>query len=1035
MKKIIFLLIIALGLSSVLSAQQPQTSVTISGVVLDELSEPLAGASVYIKNKAGVGTITDGDGKFSLKANPGDVLEVNYIGYVKYEYRVEKAQSGVVFQLKEDAQQLDEVVVTGMGSTQRKISTVAAISSVNVKDLQTPSPSIANMLAGRVAGVFSLQTSGEPGKNLAEFWVRGIGTFGASSGALVLVDGIEGDLNALDAADLESISVLKDASATAVYGVRGANGVVLVTTKKGEAGKLSITGRANASLSQLKRLPKYIGAYEYALLANEANVVRGNSELYSPLDLEIIKDGLDPDIYPDVNWQDVLLNDFSWKQSYYVSGRGGGDIARYFLSLGFSNEDAAYKVDKTSIYAQNVGYSTYNFRTNLDIDLTKTTTLFFSSNGWMARRKEPGQGNTDYVWDAQARNNPLLLPVQYSTGQYPATGADMNMSPWVLINYTGAKMSEDYKAEVTLALNQDLSFITPGLKIRAQGAYNVEQYFTEARTIRPPMYQALGRNRNGELILIQRVNESNASYSYSTSQYRKYFFESTLNYEKKLNDLHRVSALIYYYLSDSKDTDDASGSLNAIPLRYQGLSSRLTYNYNDTYMIDFNFGYTGSENFQPGRQYGFFPSIAVGWIPSQYEFWKQGMPWFTFLKIRASYGTVGNDRITSTRFPYLTKVSRSSGGVWSSTASVEKVNESVIGADNLMWEKAVKGDIGIEGKFLKNDKLSFVIDFFQDQRNGIFQQRVQVPDIVGVVSMPYGNVGRMKSFGSDGNVAYMQDINKDMRFTIRGNYSYSRNIVQNWEQSIEKYPYLQNSGLPYNIFRGYRAIGLFKDEDDIKYSPSQSSLGSPMPGDIKYMDVNGDGKVNSEDKVPLTYNNYPKLSYGFGGEFNYKSMSIGVLFRGTGRTDYVREGNGNGTGYIPFRDGQYGNVLTIAADPKNRWIPLDYALANGIDPALAENPNAMFPRLQYGYNNNNAQPSDFWIGDSRYLRLQEITLNYNLKHNILRKAGISSVDLQLVGNNLYVWDKVKLFDPEQAASNGRAYPIPAVYSIQIYLNL
>jgi TonB-linked SusC/RagA family outer membrane protein len=451
-------------------------------------------------------------------------------------------------------------------------------------------------------------------------------------------------------------------------------------------------------------------------------------------------------------------------------------------------------------------------------------------------------------------------------------------------------------------------------------------------------------------------------------------------------------------------------------------------------MVDVNFGYTGSENFQPGKQYGFFPSIAAGWVPSSYKFVKDNLSWVDFLKIRASYGSVGNDRLAGNRrFPYITLVNNLSKNPWGSMA-VETVNETVIGADNLAWEKAIKADLGIEGRFWK-DKISFVIDFFQDQRDGIFQPRVQIPEYVGVITMPYGNVGKMKSYGSDGNISYMQELGKDMSFTVRANYTYSKNLVQNWEQMYEKYSYLERTGYPNDVLRGYQALGLFKSEDEVLHSPSQSYLGTVQAGDIKYKDVNGDGEINEDDKVPLSRNTYPMLMYGIGGEFRYKNFTVGVLFKGTGKTDYYHVGQNNGMGYIPFFEEESGNVLSIANDPRNRWIPMDYALANGIDPALAENPNALFPKLQYGKNNNNSQLSDFWKGDARYLRLQEVTLNYNLKQSALKKIGIASIDIQLVGTNLYIWDKVKIFDPEQANKNGRVYPIPSVYTLQLYINI
>jgi TonB-linked SusC/RagA family outer membrane protein len=1043
MKKILYIFCLLLSVSLSLQAQKTQ-AFTMEGTVLDETGETFPGVSVYLKSKLNIGgTISDGNGHFSIKAEKGDVIVFSFMGYENVEMFVENEDKNLRVKFSEAARQLEEVVIVGLG-TQRKISSVAAVSTIDASQLQVPASSVANLLGGKVAGVISMQTSGEPGQNISEFWVRGIGTFGASSGALVLIDGLESDINSIDAADIESFSVLKDASATAVYGVRGANGVVLITTKRGQEGKLSITGRANWSLSHLRRVPDYLRAYDYANLVNEAMEVRGEKARYSNIEMDIIREGLDLDMYPDVSWQDEVLNRNSFKQTYYASARGGGNVARYFISLGGSSETGAYKYDKTSPYASNVGYNTYSFRTNIDLDLTKTTRLYFGTDGFLSVRNEPGLANTDYIWAAQSQINPLMLPIRYSNGQLPGGGDNEASSPYVQINHVGKASTQQFKGKMTISIDQNLSMLLDGLKIRAQGAYDIQPYFFERRYIQPALYQALSRNVLGELVTKETVKKQDVTYGKTMLQYRKYHFESTLNYDHLFGSDHRVSGLVYYYISDSKNTRDANNSLTAIPVRYQGVSSRLTYSFRDTYMTDVNFGYTGSENFMPGRQYGFFPSLAVGWVPTSYEFMKENVKWLDFFKIRASYGSVGNDRITSTRFPYLTLVNLYEGRTWGGTSLIELVNEQRVGADNLEWEKALKADIGIEGQLL-NNKLSFVVDIFNDQRDGIFQQRVQVPDFVGVISMPYGNIGKMRSYGSDGNISFMHELDKGINFTVRANYTYAKNEVQRWEQAYQTYPYQEYDGYPNGAIRGYKAIGLFKDEDDVKFSPSQAALGSgQMPGDIKYMDINGDGRITSDDRVPLSNSTYPLLMYGFGGEFKYKQFTVGVLFRGTGKTDYFHVGQtvshnnmryANGMGYVPFHNGQYGNVLSLVADPHNRWIPADYAAEHGIDPSLAENPNARFPRLNYGSNSNNSQLSDFWKEDARYLRLQEVTLNYNLKKDFLRKAGISSIDFQLVGANLYVWDKVKIFDPEQAHFNGRVYPIPAVYTLQLYINL
>lgn len=1021
------------ALSSAVSAQEQ--IYTIAGRVSDDTG-PLIGVTITVQGKMG-GTVTDMDGKFSIRASKGDKLIFSYVGYETQEYLVTEETQDLNIKLTSTAYEMDEVVVTAMG-TQRKISSLASISTVSVEELQVPTSSVSNLLGGRVAGVISMVNSGEPGRNLAEFWVRGIGTFGANSSALVLIDGLEGDINLIDPADIESFSVLKDASATAVYGVRGANGVVLITTKRGETDKLSLTARVNYSISQMRRLPEYLRAYDYALLVNEAKEVRGEDPAYNTTQLNVIKDGLDPDLYPDVSWQDEMINDLSLKQNYYVSARGGGNVAKYFASLAASNESAAYKAEKNNPYASNAGYNTYSLRLNLDINLTKSTVLYFGADGYISVNNRPGQINTDYIWESQANLTPLIFPVRFSNGLFPAAGTDGGMSPYVLINYTGKTTINHNSSLYTIALNQDLKSITEGLKIRAQGAYNRNGDFTERRFTYPAQYRAIGRNAKGELLTREQVPaNTSALYGSSQSQWRKYHFESTLNYDRVFNDDHRVGGLMYFYLSDQQSTNQYADSENAnlstslaqIPKRYMGLSSRLTYGFRDTYMIDVNFGYTGSENFIPGKQFGFFPSVALGWIPTNYQFIKDNLKWIDLFKIRGSYGTVGNDRIGGGRFPYLNRVTQGYSPVWGSMSSVETVGISRVGADNLVWEVAKKANLGIDAGFF-DSALTFTVDMFKDRRDGIFQPRVQVPDYVGLTSLPYGNVGKMESWGSDGNMAYTQIISKDMDFTVRGNYTFAQNKIVNYEKTYDEYPYQDYTGLPNNVWRGYQCLGFFTDEDDIKYSPKQS-WGEVKPGDLKYKDINGDGKIDQNDQVPISYQQmYPQLMYGFGGQFRYKNITCGILFKGTGKVDYFR----NNTGYIPFNNGEMGNVLVQFNDPSTRWIPRAYAEAHGIDLSLAENPNAQLPRLQYGNNSNNTQLSDFWKGDARYLRLQEVTINYNLKNDFLKKTGITSVDLQLVGNNLYVWDKVKIFDPEQAHRVGRVYPIPAVYSFQLYVN-
>lgn len=1034
-----YILLLFLLCCSLVAFAQQKSTYTVSGQVFDDMDMPVPGANVFVKNSPNRGAITDLDGKFSLKAEKNDVVVISFLGYQQEEILILKSETNLVIKLKQDSQVLEETVIVGMG-TQRKASVVGAITNVDIADIQTPSTNINNMLGGRIPGVISVQRSGEPGKNISEFWIRGIGTFGANSSALVLIDGLEGNLSEIDPSDIESFSILKDASATAVYGVRGANGVVLITTKRGTADKLQITGRANLTISRMVNMPEYLGAYDYAKLANEARVVRGSTPLYSNMELDLIRYQLDPDLYPDVNWQNEVLNRTALQQTYYVNAKGGGSLARYYLSLGMSNESSAYKQEKTSKYSTKVGYRTYNYRVNLDINLTKTTSVYFGSDGFVSDKSEPGNADTDGLWATQRNLTPLTIPKVYSTGQLPAYGADNAYSPYVMLNYTGMSSTRHFRGKSTLELKQDLSMITKGLSARAQVAYDTEVNLKEKRYVRPDMYYAEVRRYTGELGLYKRLESEPVKYSHADEQYYKLHFEGMMNYERTFAQYHRLTGLLYYYMSSeqkmNKDIDEKNESLRsmyAIPIRYQGLSGRITYGLRDTYFVDFNFGYTGSANFAKNERFGFFPAVAAGWVPTGYDWVREKLPWLNFLKIRGSYGTVGNDRLTNDRFPYLTLLNINTGGGWGSTNG--SVTEELIGADNLKWEVAKKADIGVEAK-LFGERLNFVVDFFRDKRDGIYQLRQQIPEYAGLQKMPNGNVGKMISYGSDGNVSYTQRINKDMSFTLRGNFTYSANEVKNWEQSLQKYEYQNYSGYVNNAFRGYIALGLFRDEADIAASPKQT-FGDYLPGDIKYKDVNGDGVVDKDDQVPLSYPNYPRLMYGFGGEFCYKNLTVGVLFKGTGNTDYYYvDDNGywdkgkNGEGYIPFYGGKTGNVLKIVADQSNRWTPASYSG----DPST-ENPNARFPRLSYGKSENNAQFSSFWHANSRYLRLQEISVNYNLPAGkILKYLGVRSLDLQFVASDLCIWSPMNLWDAEQADHNGGAYPIPQRFAFQMYVN-
>lgn len=1033
MKKIACFIVLLMNLF-IVTVYGQERNLEISGTVYDAvLKEPLPGVSIFVKSNPGVGTVSDSEGRFSIRVARLETIVFQMIGMVSIERLVERSETNIRIDLKEDSQQLDEVVVTGLTS-QKKVSIVGAITSVNVEELKTPATSLNNMLGGRVAGVMTSMTSGEPGQNISNFWIRGIGTFGANASALVLIDGLEGRLQDIDPDDIQSFQILKDASATAVYGVRGANGVVLITTKRGHSGKLQIQARATIQINQIKRLPEYLNAYDYAKLANEARAMSGDRDIYTKLDLDVIENKLDPDLYPDVNWMDEIMKKTSFKHRYYMSAKGGGDVAQYFVSIGGQFENAAY--NQADVKFKNpVSYNTINYRANIDMQLSPKTKLYFGTEGSIIGKTLPGNESTNSLWYSVRMLTPVMFPVKYSDGTLPTYGTNNMSSPYARLNYMGYRNEDENNNKLTLELSQEFGGIFKGLRLSTQILSEIKTFVTTGRTLRPDMYRATGRDSQGNLIKSLRLSQQNVSFYKGSNHWRNYFWQNKAEWNRSFG-VHDVGALLYYYMEDVVDgrwTFDELG-INSIPARRQNLSGRLSYGYNDTYFIDANFGYTGSSQFKKGERFGLFPSIAIGWVPTGYKWVQDNLSLISFLKFRASYGLAGNDQITDTRFPYLTLINNLAPVYWDARGT--GITERLIGADNLKWEVAKKANVGMEVNFLK-DKLRIVVDVFRDERDNIFMTRVTLPNYLGLVNLPYSNVGKMHSFGSDGNIEFSHTVNKDIDFTVRSNYTFSQNLIDYYEENKLPYDYLSVTGKPYGVTRGYISEGLFKDREEIETSPDQSAFGRVRPGDIKYRDVNGDGRINEDDKVPLSYGNQvPRVMYGFGADFRWKNLTAAFLFRGAAKVKYYRSGvyindfGANAPGWIPFYNGDVGNVIKLVNNPENRWTAAWYSG----DPAT-ENPNTEFPRLSYGSNNNNEQLSTFWQRDGSYLRLQEVSLRYKFKDmDWVKLMGFSSIDLEFVTNNVFTIDKVKFFDPEQAHFNGGAYPIPTSYTFQLYLN-
>ncbi|MDR1668205.1 MAG: TonB-dependent receptor [Bacteroidales bacterium] len=1018
--KLYKLAIIAVVCSLICLPAAAQTTVRVKGVITDRNNETLPGVNVVVKGATSGGAISDGEGRYEIRTASGATLMFSFVGYATQEITVGAAENQTVnIVMEETAQQLEEVEVVGYG-TQRRVSVVGAITSVKPAELKMGSvTSVSNSLAGRVAGLIGIQRSGEPGKDVSEFWIRGISTFGGGSNALVLIDGIDrgaSSLNELSPEDIESFSILKDATATAIYGARGGNGVILINTKRGQEGKMTISGDVKTMVETLPRLPKYVRSYDYASLANEASIGRGNGYVYAPAIFDIIKYNMDPDLYPDVNWQDEILKKQTWGVQGNLNISGGGKLARYYMSGFYRTNDAIYRQTGMEHYNSNVRRNQYTFRSNIDVNATKSTVVSLLLSAKIVDMNRPGIGNTQTIWNACAYLTPITVPTKYSNGMNPSYGQGDEASPTVLLNETGFYTDRENTIESLLKVEQDLSMLVKGLKLTGAISFdNYNDHFT-GRTKMPALYIAYDRDWNtGELITRQTVEAQNMSYSSSSYGIRTIYAEAKADYNTIIKEKHRVGALFLYQQRDYQRTDQTD-ELYSIPKRNQGIAGRFTYSYSDIYFIEGNFGYNGSENFPKGQRFGFFPSVALGYVISNYAFVQDRFPFLDMLKLRYSYGLVGNDQIlknnVDVRFPYLTTVNTSAGGYNfgdGRTGGGAGVTDAVLGSTGLVWESAVKQNWGIDLQMWKS--VNVTVDAFLDNRNNIFMVRQSLPGTMGVSSDVWGNVGKMRSWGADGTASYTKTFG-DWNIEVRGNFTFTRDKIIDYDETPPRYPYLARKGTSNNVTRGLIALGLFKNESDVENSPVQ--FGDLLPGDIKYQDVNGDGRIDSYDIVPIGNSNIPKIQYGFAGSVMWKNIDFNIFFRGSGKVDYFM----GGIGYYPFAGGKTGNVLEMVANQKNRWTPASYSG----DPST-ENPNARFPRLTYGESSNNNRASTFWLADASFLRLKTVEIGYRLPQRWLGKMAMKNFRLSVVGDNLYVWDKVKLWDPEQASSNGSVYPL------------
>lgn len=1005
-------------------------NIVVTGVVTDAQKEPLIGVNVAVKDVPGLGAITDINGKYKISIEPYQRLIFSYVGFDKVEVLI-KEQRVVNVSMKESAaSSLDEVVITGTG-VQKKLTVTGAITTVNVSDLtHTANGNVVNALAGNVAGVLAMQTSGQPGRNTSEFWIRGISTFGASTSALVLVDGFERDLDDVNIEDIESFSVLKDASATAIYGSRGANGVVLITTKHGKAGKINIDAKVETSYNTRTITPKFVDGYTYATMMNEARITRNQEPIYQQDELDLLRMGLDPDLYPNVDWTDLLLKDGAMTYRANVNMNGGGSTARYFVSLSYLKEDGMYKTDETlrKDYNTNANANTWNYRLNTDIDITKTTLLKVGVSGSLKKYNEPGLSGD--VWKSLMYQNPISVPVMYSNGYVPAYGTGDRTNPWVLATQTGYKEHWENTIQSNLTLEQKLDFITQGLKFVGRFGFDTWNKNNIDRIKWPEQYKAQRfRDENGNLVFDRVTEEQKMKQTSSAEGNRNEIFEAELHYDRGFKE-HHVGGLLKFN-QDSKVFTVGTGEdiKKGIARRHLGLAGRVSYNWNYRYFADFNFGYNGSENFADGHRFGFFPAVSAAWNVAEEPIIKKNLKWMNMFKIRYSFGKVGNDVLKigddEYRFPYLYTIGDGSGYTWADynyNNSYSGKRYTDLASNYATWEIATKHDLGVD-LALFNDKFTATVDYFHEQREGIWMERKYLPSIVGLGSNPRANVGKVLSEGFDGNFAFREKINK-VDITVRGNITYSQNTILEKDEENNVYPYQMERDYRVNQAKGLIALGLFKDYDDIRNSPKQE-FGTVQPGDIKYKDVNGDGVVNDGDKVAIGATTKPNMIYGFGISASWKGLDVNVHFQGAGKTSFFIEG----ATVHAFSAGEWGNILSDVAN-SNRWI--DHEISGTM---ATENPNASYPRLSYGGNSNNYRQSTFWLRNGSYLRLKTLELGYSIPKPLVNKIRFNNIRLFLRGSNLLTFSSFKLWDPELGSSKGTEYPLAKSLTLGLSVNL
>lgn len=1008
--------------ASVLSIQQQRTKV--SGTVVDAKGEPIIGASIRVRGSK-TGVITDLDGKFLINVPLGSTLTISYVGYDTQNVTVQKTNLRIV--LEDNSTMLNDVQVIAYG-VQKKVTVTGAISGVNGEELlKTPTGSITNMLSGQLPGLSSVQYSGEPGADAATILVRGKATFGDSS-PLVQVDGVERDFNDIDPNEIESLTVLKDASATAVFGIRGANGVILITTKRGKEGKAHISFSTSASVVMPNKMIKLANAYEYASYYNQM-LKNDNSKSvpFSDAILQKFKDHSDPIRFPDTDWMDYAFKSAAWQTQHNVNISGGMERFKYFVSVGAFTQEGLFK-QLALPYDFNFNYKRFNYRANLDFEATKTTTISLNLGGRTDTKNKPisGQDNNQLfreLYGATPFSSPGII-----NGKYILTSTDYEDYP---LPFTGASGLGSYYGKgymstnnnvltIDLTLNQRLDMITKGLSFKVKGSYNSSYSVLKSRGASVATYNPV-LQEDGTIEYRKLSEDSQLGYGESSGKGRNWYFEGSFNYNRAFGN-HHVGALLLY----NQSKEYYPGSYSDIPHGYVGLVGRVTYDWKNKYLADFNIGYNGSENYAPERRYGIFPAGSLGWIISEEKFWQPLKSVISFFKVRASIGKVGNDRASGDRFLYTPDPYTLGGGYNFGTNTGSNKPGAYEGSKHnpfVTWETAVKQDYGVEMNFL-NDRLKVIYDYYMEHRQDIMLHDGTAPGILGF-TLPYANMGKVDSWGHEISIKWGDKIGNNLRYWIEPNLSYNQNKIVDMREAPQNYAYMMTTG--HRI--GARSIMKFwRFYDEQSAALYQQQFGMPFPkhltgsdgnelleyGDATYVDLNGDGVIDNNDySRELGYTDDPEFIVGLNMGFKWKSWTVTMQWTGAWNVSRMLDE----TFRQPLGDTNKKGLLKYQYE--HTWTP--------------ENPSqdSQYPRATSTHAANNYAASTLYEVDAKYLRLKSLQIAYNFDFPFMRKIKMNTCTLAFSGYNLFTLTPFKWGDPESRTSSRPSYPLTRTFSLSL----